>query len=352
MNCFKCKKNCSSAYATCVVCQRAFHYRCTGMTDEALKKFSVAKQKEWQCSPACKNNVVASVQGSQSKKLPSLKRISKSTNVDNDSERPVNEMGKGAAEIVKESEAFLNMVHSGSVTLEGVNNTLSGLCNLVQDLVRSVNFQSAKFDDLSKQIEKQECKIKAQGSKLIEHENEIIALKLENEKFREELQKSNLSLHKLEQDKRSKNVEIHGVVEKEGEILRDVISQLADALQLPDDAVDKTYRQNIPKASRNKIRPIIVNFSQQSIRDEWVKKRRTGLVSKNVSQGGGDIPIYINQNLTPYSRELFWRARQAKKQLSFKFCWVNNVGEIFLKKNDQSNTLLIRSAADIPFAHG
>ncbi|KAG8313012.1 hypothetical protein J6590_010104 [Homalodisca vitripennis] len=59
-----------------------------------------------------------------------------------------------------------------------------------------------------------------------------------------------------------------------------------------------------------------------------------------------DLPSDVNESLSPARRRLLGMARQARKQLNYKWLWVRG-GKIFLKKEDSGPVIIVQCQADL-----
>ena len=56
--------------------------------------------------------------------------------------------------------------------------------------------------------------------------------------------------------------------------------------------------------------------------------------------------LFINENLTQRRKRLFWLSNQKAKELEYIYFWTQN-GQIFDRKNEESEKVLIRSESDL-----
>lgn len=291
----------------CSACQMYFHFGCSHVKEVVYRGWSEEQKQSWKCSLACRQMVA---------KIPAINDIT------------------------------MSMLDSqGSVSQQ-----LAKLAENINLLVKSVQHQSDKLDDIMKTISVHDSKMKSHEKQLAAQEKKIAELTDDNIKLKKELSGVKASVTDLEQYSRNRNIEIYGIQEKAGENLKKVVSCLAKELRIQCDEkdIDVAHRLPLPRVGKSKRKAIIVQFSSRTCRDEWLKKRKTGLVSNNIIASSDDEPIYVNVNLSPQRKELYYYARVAKKKLNYKFCWVSSSGDIFMKKAEGTNVLAIKSLEDIP----
>lgn len=102
-------------------------------------------------------------------------------------------------------------------------------------------------------------------------------------------------------------------------------------------------RSKIP----NKPMKIIAELSsthQKKTLMECSKKKKIKAGSINESWGNGGI--FVNNYLTQYNSNLFFKSRMFAKEKDFKFVWFNDC-KIFIKKSETSKTNIIYDETDL-----
>lgn len=218
---------------------------------------------------------------------------------------------------------------------------LDGLVDDIKEIRSSLQYMSDKYDEVLKDIE--QCK-----KNDVEQRKEINKLRTENAFLNRSVEKANIQLNRLDQYHRRENIEIHGLEMKNNENIPNIIGNLANCLNIPysTDMVIAAHRLKNNKKSQ---RPpaIIIRFANRNISEMWIKKKKTGVMSRNIIENGSSSVIYVNENLTPMNKELFWNARVKAKKLKFKYVWVKN-GVVFMKRDDASTTIKIEKFDDLP----
>ncbi|RZF37580.1 hypothetical protein LSTR_LSTR016142, partial [Laodelphax striatellus] len=69
---------------------------------------------------------------------------------------------------------------------------------------------------------------------------------------------------------------------------------------------------------------------------------RTSHINKNLP----DAPVYINENLSPYYRNLLKETKSFAKENNFMFTWVRN-GKIYVRKNENSRAIRIMNMCEL-----
>lgn len=61
----------------------------------------------------------------------------------------------------------------------------------------------------------------------------------------------------------------------------------------------------------------------------------------------GDGAVYVNENLTPFNKYLFWKAQKVRKELGYKYLYTQR-STVTLKKNEGMRPIQIRCEKDLP----
>lgn len=145
-------------------------------------------------------------------------------------------------------------------------------------------------------------------------------------------------INKLEQFNIRKNIEIINVSPE-----KDPLEAVIDIGKEIDFIVEKT---DIKKVFRTKNNKIIVGFYNKNKKDELIKKFKK---HKKPSQGTFSRDrkrVFINDELTAFSRKLLWLTKQKSRQNRWKYVWVKD-GRIFAKKDDNCRPIIINQEEDI-----
>ena len=111
-------------------------------------------------------------------------------------------------------------------------------------------------------------------------------------------------------------------------------------VQISDNDISVSHR--IPSRSRP-VPSIIVKFARRSTRDALLKGKKL-LRNKTSSDIGfqDHNKIFINESLTPKTRELFKQVNSYRKQYNLKSCWTYN-GKVYLQESDETDKMVFES---------
>jgi len=196
----------------------------------------------------------------------------------------------------------------------------------INELQKSVEFLSNKVDDYEVKITGYENTVKT-----LEESNE--SLTKDNRVLKQEVSSLKFQIESLEQYNRNKNLEIDGVPNNEGEDIRDVVSTLSELVGVPIDyKMDIQAAHRVPTKRKSGVKPIIVQFSNRQKRDLFLKKSKSVKIkSTHFNPHVPETTVYVNQHLTPYNRELLFKAKDLKT-IGYAFVWPHD-GKVLVKRS-------------------
>lgn len=219
-----------------------------------------------------------------------------------------------------------------SVVLAEITRKLDMLTNLpqqVEDVKASIQLMSQKYDDiLSRQVsqEKELTSLKKKVSKLEENANPS------------DIQQLKASVNDLEWRSRKLNVEVHGIPVTDNENLITKLNEVAKLVSLSElSATDVEAVHRLP-SRQGKVPGIIVRFSQLSLRDRWIEKRK---VLRNMRSD-----ISICENMTVQNRKLLRDVREWATANDYRFAWHAN-GKVLVRKQENESVVVIRCMTDL-----
>lgn len=115
------------------------------------------------------------------------------------------------------------------------------------------------------------------------------------------------------------------------------------------DVLSEKYGES-SSATKTPLSIVAVKFTSEAIKRKILKQKYN--IKKKLNAGiFGDLhanqPIYINEAMTVYMRELYSKVQLQKRNKNFKFVWVRN-GSILLRKKEGDKAIVIRTISDIP----
>ena len=239
-------------------------------------------------------------------------------------------------DIKKVLEEEIRPLRSKLLSIEEKFDTLQNL----------VDFMSAKYDELLKQIQGSNEKVVTLISDVKNLKRDFVG----TQKRALELTKD---MDDLAQYLRRDCIEISGLKPTESMSCIELVKALGKDMQvdLKDDDISTAHP--IPRYDKSADEKIIVKFTRRDDRDEFYSNRKKVAGRKANSlkclkdacaTKGVDLnkKIYISESLTPTKKKLFGSVNKLKKELKWKFIWTNH-GRIYLKKGEDTQTHKIDS---------
>lgn len=219
---------------------------------------------------------------------------------------------------------------------------------------------TTKLDQLSETVNQWATKFTQMDTTINELKISTEKLTKENENLNSNFMRAHDQLDAIEQRSRMCNIEIQNLPERKGENLIHIVETLGSVLGVP---IDNHLIRDVHRVASNKKtdRPknIIVQLATRRLRAEVVaaaRTRRELTVGKLLQAAGLRIDdqvsdemskiVYVNQHLTLRNKILHSKARAMKKELNYKFVWIQE-GSILMRKSDSSKIIPIRSDDDI-----
>ncbi|XP_046677264.1 uncharacterized protein LOC124365334 [Homalodisca vitripennis] len=142
----------------------------------------------------------------------------------------------------------------------------------------------------------------------------------------------------------------NGIPEEKEEQVSELVKKVGKALDvnITDSMIDACHRIGKKTSERNQARGIVVKFVRRTDKEELMKKRREKKRDFSTRHLGltMDIPVYLNESLSPARRRLLAQARQLRKERGYKYIWLRN-GNILLRKEEKAPVVEIRTQADL-----
>lgn len=267
----------------CTLCKGTFHLQCGGVAESSYRRLSKERRAQIKCKQ-CLNTSHVKASGSTPLESELLSKLLEQNT----------QILATLAIMTKQYEDILLRVHN----LEDKNNALE-----------------KKNSDLEAKIEVMET--------LMEH---------------------------IDRQNKSKNVEIRGIPEINGENLKNIIVNIKKTTNSNDENnIDAAYRIT-QKVTKNQPRPIIIKFKTHVDRDDFlnaIKKfnkqaanREDTLNTTLIGMSGPSSLIYISEHLTFHAKHLWFLARKATRENTYKFAWTRG-GQVYVRKDTGTPVIVI-----------
>lgn len=276
-------------------CKLSFHQQCAGF----IRGSRTGKEKKanWKC-PACK------------KSAPN-----KTTD-----DRGI--MQQFIEELRKNNETFRKEV--------------IGKLNDFQKTLEFCSDQSHNTVESNKKLLKELQDIKIQNKSLLE----------ENKCLKNQVQEMKSEIIDLQQYSRRLNVEISNLPEAPNENIETVTQEISKAVNM--DITNKiSIIHRVPTIRKDKIKPIIIQFTTLLDKAKFMKTAKQGKLTANLINPIFDnIPVYFNDHLCPEMKKLLFHCKVYKRDNGFKFCWCRD-GKVFLRRSEGSTIYRVKNMSDL-----
>jgi hypothetical protein len=149
----------------------------------------------------------------------------------------------------------------------------------------------------------------------------------------------------LEQQQLANNIVIAGIPITKGEYLHDLVNNIASTCELSMNDVVEVRRERVKRTVR--IPPIVVRFSSAVSRELWLKRKNGRMLTTDDALEDGSVGnIYINEQMTPANKKLFYQAKLKGKEKNYKYILHRN-GKVFVRKTEDIGLFRIKSQWDV-----
>lgn len=214
------------------------------------------------------------------------------------------------------------------------------MCTLKDELLdvkESLNFLHKDCDDFKKTIHTLklvENKVATLETKIVEKDRDIKDLKNR--------------LVNLEQYGRRNQLEISNVTVRNSEDLRQVVVDVCKHLDVTVTREDIEVVHRIKTRITDKVPTIICEMSNRRKRDEIIKNKYKKVITNATVLGSGfsQNRIYVGESLSPYFKNLLYKAKIHAKAKNYIHCWFRN-NSIAFRKTDNDPLKYITCEEDL-----
>lgn len=322
MRCSECSKTLdgrTKESEKCFKCKAEAHKTCAS-------KILGVKSQRFQCKKCSSSGEVSRPDHNTSSMAEMIEMSSKI-------DRVLANQGKFEEKLTSIENRFIGL----DTKINAMETKITALEVSVETMDPLVKFTSDKMHDLEARIKRLESSVKRHDKNSTEETRKISEISKDVEYIKEK--------------NRRHNVEIQGIPQQPNETSLVLINYVTRAAFHFGIEIDKTNIRNIhriPTYNGNMPQPIIVSFTSIVLRDQLLQKvydNKNGLTGENI-----DLPtkqrIFIATHLTPQKKELFKKARDAKKKDGVAYVWERH-GNILARATEVSATIKIKTEEDI-----
>lgn len=254
--------------------------------------------------------------------------------------------------ITKQNKEILSKLNKIEKEYEKINKRLDKAHDLIKNMKEEVNQIIDSQSFLNEEHNKQKTiieNVRKIGDKMMkkdtDREKELQTTKEKMKEYQRDLINTQYQLNDLEQYGRRNMVDIKGVPFSPKENTDKIVKKIGALMNVDIDLDDIEISH---RTSSLESASIIVKFQSRRKRNEfWLARKK--IFNKNLSDIGfqSDRKFYIGESLTPQNGHLFKmvRDRLVRTKL-YRYAWTHN-GTIFVKQDENSKKILIKSTSEI-----
>jgi len=203
------------------------------------------------------------------------------------------------------------------------------------NLTDSVKYMSDKFDSFGEQLQELLKSIKD-----MREENRI--LKVQNNNLHNDLNVLSNKLNILEQKSLDNFVEIVNVPEIINEDCKNTVKKIAKLLNVEIDVVN-AYRVHCPIKIQYRSKKIVAELTSKQVKKDLMESsRKIKPTGNSVEASWKNEAIYINDNLTQFNRNLFYKTKIFARDSGYKFVWFRDY-KLFIKKTELTKAIVVEN---------
>lgn len=234
----------------------------------------------------------------------------------------------------------------GGVSLESI---MSMLKEMQEEQVKNVADFNKSNNSLHEKIEENTQTLKRGMDAIENYVKEIEELKRENSTLKCKVDDLEARVEDLESYSRRNCLEIQGIPEEDDENVVEIIKNVGKALKMTiqDQMIDACHRIG-RRNDKERPRGIIVKFVRRMDKEQLMnqrKEKKRDFTTRHLNLPM-DLPIYLNDSLSPTKRKLLARTRQIRREKGYKYLWLRN-GHILLRKEEGTSVVEVRTQADL-----
>lgn len=209
-----------------------------------------------------------------------------------------------------------------------------------------------KITDLQETIEHACDQVEATKKRMDKIEKQLSSDDLHSEiaSLKHSLKSLQADSIKQQQRDRMFNVEVSGLPESKSEDLERILIGIAmyAGVSITSNDISHVNRVQPMKSVPGRPRVIVAKLHSRLHKDNIIAgvRKHRGISTKDLSLPGEARPLYVNEHLTPYNKDLLKKCKEVSKTKQYQFLWVKNC-QIFMRKHDKAPLVTVRTDDDI-----
>ncbi|CAB3248357.1 unnamed protein product [Arctia plantaginis] len=227
-----------------------------------------------------------------------------------------------------------------------IKDSLKTINEVTQELKCEVNYIREEYSAMKKSFE-----ILDTAQKKVQEEITTFkkSLQFHSDELKNKNKILNSNINESEQRDRLLNVEIVGVPEMPQENLLQFTENLANHAGVVIIRENIIHVNRVASKTKNQGRPknIIIKLSTRQLRDNLISKaRKCRLTTSDLQIHGKVTPIFVNEHLTIYNKNLLKKAKEISRSKEYQYTWSKN-GRIYVRKAATAPAIPIADEEDL-----
>lgn len=339
--CGQCNNNLPAKFVNCYACNSKYHFSsCCPLSEKTYATMNTERRTEWRCHK-CKPRKGST--GSNNAYHIVIDDCSEKTNQkqqrDDENEDGSNVKRFKDSLSLNDANSSIYMVKTDvnelKINVSSMKSDIKEIKTTMQELAISVNQNNSQINA------NLQTALSTITNALTTLTSQVSELCESNKVKEKQIKEMDIRINDLEQQLLNKNIEIKNIT-KQNIQANEVVKTIANSfnVEIHENDISNSY-------SLNKSQKVIIEFTSLNKKRELLSKIKGHRVDASLVNDDTNIKyIYVNEHLTPHKRRLLWLAKTKAKESNWKFVWVRN-GNIYAKKNETSNPIIITNATDI-----
>lgn len=340
--CDQCNNNLPTKFVKCYSCNSQFHFStCCPLSEKTYATMNSERKSDWRCH-----------------KCKPRKGSTSSNNAYHIVFDGSSDQGNQKTQREEENEEIANVKRfKDALSVSDANISLFTVKTDVKELKTDISSMKSDVTDLKTTMQELALTITQNNTQMNNNLQtalgtitsalttltaQVSDLYESNKEKEKQINEMDKRINELEQQLLNKNIEIKNITNSNMHPT-EVVKTIANSInvQINDSDISNSY-------SLQKSQKIIIEFTSLNKKREVMSKINRHRVDSSLinEDNSNNKYIYINEHLTPYKRRLLWLAKTKARESNWKFIWTRS-GNIYAKKNEISNPILILNAADI-----
>ena len=317
----------------CAKCNAKYHYdKCSGVAANTWQTMGERKREQWKCLRCRKPRTESEKEREEQIDLTKEKEEDEINSEEN--------RGNGMSD---ETEGSSRMERR-MIRMESKIDQLIGNYNEIKAKLDTIEFLTKEQEDLKKENEALKTRMTTLEDRMQTLENKEVKYK----KIEQTIETMSNTSREKEQYDRNRNLEIGQLDWMENEKLPEVIQRVAENFNVQNfrqEQIETAHR--IPNRDKDKPSVLIIQFKHRESRNQWLEQKKRIVTNDNIYRNGNRRRVYLNENMTPYYKNLFWKTKNYARSNNIKYVWFKN-GKIMMRRSELDKEVrVVRNDEDL-----